>query len=78
MHSKNNNNYKINKIKEKMKKIAFLFMAMMTMTFASCNSKNGETPANGTDSLAGAGADTTVVVADSLVETAADTVVVAE
>ncbi len=61
-----------------MKKIAFLFMAMMAMTFASCNSKNGETTANETDSLAVAGADTTVVVADSLVETAADTVVVAE
>jgi len=53
-------------------------MAMMAMTFASCNSKNGETTANETDSLAVAGADTTVVVADSLVETAADTVVVAE
>lgn len=63
-----------------MKKIAFLFVAMMAMTFASCNSASkGEATANGADSLAVA-ADTTVVVADSLVEveTPADTVVVAE
>ncbi len=63
-----------------MKKIAFLFVAMMAMTFASCGNGTSkcDTTANGTDSLAVAGADTTVVVADSLVETAADTVVVAE
>jgi hypothetical protein len=62
-----------------MKKIAFLFVAMLAMSFASCNSGKGEATANEADSLAVA-ADTTVVVADSLVEveTPADTVVVAE
>lgn len=59
-----------------MKKITFLFVAMMAMAFASCGGSKCDTPANEADSLAVE--DTTVVLVDSLVETVADTVVVAE
>ena len=57
-----------------MKKFAFLFVAIMAMTFASCGGSKCDTPANEADSLAVA-EDTTVVVADSLVEVAVDSVV---
>jgi len=57
-----------------MKKITFLFVAMMAMTFASCGNGTSkcDTPAN--DSVNVATVDSTVVVADSLVE-AVDSVV---
>lgn len=63
-----------------MKKIVFLFMASIAMTFASCNSANkGEETVSEADSTIVSVDSTVVAEADSLVESAVvDSALVAE